>query len=105
MSAENSEVLPAGSVAVALMNWPAGVTTGAVNVKLARPALSVCARTEPRKVRPWPKPEGSGVGFEKSWMVNVVLGVLSSVPSTVVLVETFDVAEVSTGKFCRLLGP
>ena len=29
MSAENSDVLPAGSVAVAAMNWPAGTARAA----------------------------------------------------------------------------
>ena len=53
-SCENSEVLPPGSVAVAVTNWapPAGV--GNENVKLALPATSVVSDCEPSTYRPSP---------------------------------------------------
>ena len=51
---ENSEVLPPGSVAVAVTNWapPDGVGNG--NEKLALPEASVVIGAEPRTYRPSP---------------------------------------------------
>ena len=53
-SGPNSDVLPATSVAVALMNWPAGTAVANVVTKLAIPELFVVTLTKPRKVWPWP---------------------------------------------------
>src|SRR3981081_346533 len=60
---ENSEVLPFGSVAVALTNWPGASAANEV-VKLALPAASVATFANwPRYVCPWPKPEGSAASL------------------------------------------
>src|SRR4030095_7725164 len=40
----------------------------------------------------------------KNWMVILVLGVLSTLPVTTVF-EPLVIAELITGKFCRLFGP
>src|SRR5262249_6584724 len=45
---ENSDVFPAGSVAVAEMTWPGITDTASVAVKLALPVLFVRALTNPR---------------------------------------------------------
>src|SRR5437764_8674176 len=97
---ENSDVLLAGSVAVAVMTWT--TESGAGKLKLALQPASVVTVIEPMKVCPSPLPEGSQEVLAKNWTVNIVLAVLLSVPWTDV-VE----AEVNTGKFCRLftLGP
>lgn len=96
--AENSEVLLFGSVAVAVMNWPAESEVG--KLKLALQLALVVTVIEPMNVCPSPLPEGSQEVLAKNWMVNVVPAVLFSVPWTDV-VE----AEVKTGKFCRLFAP
>ena len=81
---ENSDVLPAGSVAVAEMTWPTGTTVEELATKLAFPLASVVTETEPRYVWPWPCPEGSATGLANNSMRNVVLGVLCNVPATTV---------------------
>jgi len=48
--AENSEVLPTGSVAVAVTNWPVAAETATVMAKLTLPLPSVVANLKPRKV-------------------------------------------------------
>src|SRR5437764_379678 len=68
---ENSEVLPAASVAVAVTNCPA-VTAGSVAITDALPAESVVTEVVPRKVWPSPKPEASAAGLEKNSMRSVV---------------------------------
>src|SRR5438067_1540207 len=70
---ENSDVLPFGSVAVAVnTDWPAGAG-GRPTVKVPPlPELSVTRTTSPRKVCPWPKPVGSAAALAKNWTVNWV---------------------------------
>ena len=80
MQAENSEVLPAGSVAVAVTNWPPETEVGKVKLKLALQPPSVVTGMEPIKVFPSPLPEGSHAGLAKNSSVKVVLAVLLSVP-------------------------
>src|SRR5689334_2735723 len=46
--AENSEVLPVGSVAVAVMTCPAGITRGSVRLMLALQPTSVLTLVKPR---------------------------------------------------------
>jgi hypothetical protein len=94
----NSEVLPFGSVAVAVMKLPGGIAMGKVTAKLARQLPSVVTVAEPMNVSPSPKPEGSQAPFEKNSIVNVTLGALSSVPSMIVLPPAL-LAEVMTGVF------
>ena len=94
----NSEVLSFGSVAVAVMKRPEGIAIGKVTAKLARQPPFVVTVTEPTSVSPSPKPEGSQAAFEKSSIVNVMLGVLFSVPSIVVVPPAL-LAEVMTGVF------
>src|SRR5262245_34412249 len=106
-AAENSEVLPAGSVAVAVTKGPAPAGIGRVTLNEALPAASVSTTPEkprvPRKVFPSAAPNGSA-GAAKNSMRKLVLGVLCSVP--VMVTPTGDgTAEVSTGKFCRLFDP
>ena len=51
---ENSEVFPAESVAVAVMNVPGGRETGKIALKLELPSGFVVTSREPRNV--WPSP-------------------------------------------------
>ncbi len=51
---ENSEVLPLGSVAVALIAWPVGTTVGKLAVNVALPLESVVTVVVPSRVWPWP---------------------------------------------------
>jgi hypothetical protein len=70
----NSEVLPFGSVAVAVMKLPVGIAIGKVIAKLARHPPFVVTVAEPMRVSPSPKPEGSHAEFEKNSIVNVIFG-------------------------------
>ena len=94
----NSEVLPFGSVAAAVMKLPEGIAIGKVIAKLARQLPSVVTVAEPMNVSPSPKPEGSQAPFEKNSILNVTLGALSSVPSMIVLPPEL-LEEVMTGVF------
>ena len=51
---ENSDVLPSGSVAVAVRKWPAVAMVESVAVKIALPPPSVVTDVVPRKVSPSP---------------------------------------------------
>src|SRR5437773_6727143 len=68
---ENSEVLLLGSVAVAVMNCPAGTDVGATKANVTEPLPLVFTVDVPRNCRPSPRPEGSRLGLEKNWRVNV----------------------------------
>ena len=70
----NSEVLPFGSVAAAVMKLPEGIAIGKVTAKLARQLPSVVTVAEPMNVSPSPKPEGSQAPFEKNSILNVDIG-------------------------------
>lgn len=94
----NSEVLPFGSVAVAVMKLPEGIAIGKVTAKLATQPPFVVTVAEPMSISPSPKPEGSQAALEKNSIVNVMLGVLFSVPSMVVVPPAL-LAEVMTGVF------
>ena len=96
--AENSEVLPAALVAVAVANRPGLTVAKAVGPKAASPNASVMTSNEPMKVSPSPDPEPSHAALTKNSRRNVVLGVLLSVPATVVMPPA-KLAVVSTGKF------
>src|SRR5262249_42819698 len=61
--AENSEVLPAGSVAVAV-NWPPVVATLRVRLNVALPLPLVVTSAAPRKFSASPLPDGSHARFE-----------------------------------------
>src|SRR5205085_10364631 len=79
-AAENSDVLLAGSVAVAEKTlWPAGAakTSGP---KLESPLAFVVTLEKPMNVWPSPLPLGSAVAFEKNSTRKVVPGVLFRVP-------------------------
>ena len=82
--AENSDVFPTPSVAVdeRIAFKATGAVVAVVNV--ASPEGLVVTVVEPTNVRPWPFPEASATVFENSSMVNDELGVLWSVPVTVV---------------------
>ena len=58
----------------------------------------------PMKRCPSPKPEGSHSALEKNSIVNVVFALLLSVPIICVLPMAL-LADVNSGKFCRLFGP
>src|SRR5688500_5658084 len=77
--AENSEVLPFGSVAVAVTTSPGLVAAASVGLKLTSPPASVITEVEPRNVRPSPWLEVSHDGFEKNSSSKVVDGVEFSV--------------------------
>ena len=112
MGAENSEVFPVGSVAVAVMNSPTG--TGATKVlvaKLTSPLASVVAMVEPRNTFPSPcvpleapLTSLSHTGLAKNSMVNSVSGVLFKLQSILTLAPSL-VAAVTFGKFCRSFAP
>src|SRR5579884_2142846 len=102
---ENSDVLPAGSVAVAVITSPTG-TSSTVRENVPIPSAWVATAKCARNVVPWPFPDGSHKGLAKSSTVNPVSGVSSRLPSTTVVPLCVSVvAEVTTGKFCRPFGP
>ena len=84
-------MLPAGSVAVAVMTLAdqAGRRQRRREARVAG-AVGRHAVTWPRNCWPSPKPEGSGAALAKNWMVKVVLGVLLSVPVSVVVLPARD---------------
>jgi hypothetical protein len=103
--AENSEVLLAGSVAVAVIACPPATATGSVALKGALPVPSVATVMAPRNACPSPWPDASHAALEKNSMLKPgVLGVLSRDPSIVVLLAP-AVTDERTGKFCRLFAP
>src|SRR5687768_1946431 len=73
--AENSEVLPFGSVAVAVTTSPGLVAAASVGLKLTSPPASVITEVEPRNVRPSPWFDESHEAFEKKSRLNVIEGV------------------------------
>ena len=75
---ENSDVLFAGSVAVAVTTWPSGTITGRTTF-MAALLPTVVTEVAPRKVWPSPWRRGSQARFEKNSTRNVAL-VLFSVP-------------------------
>src|SRR5512139_558243 len=101
---ENSEVFPAGSVAVAVTNAPGGSKTGRVAAKCARPATFVLTVAEPRNTCPSPEADGSQLSLLKNSSRNVVCGVLVSKPC-ILTADSIRATAVMTGKFCRSFGP
>src|SRR5262249_52018675 len=101
--AENSEVLPMASVAAAVTIRPLAADRLREAVKLALPVASVVALTKPRNCCPSGMPPSGSGSLAKISMRNVELGDALSEPVTVV-VPPLDTAEVSTGKFWKLLG-
>ena len=99
---ENSEVFPAGSVAVAVIT-ASPARTAKVTVKRERPLPSVVTRAKPRNFCPWPKPDGSPATLAKNSIRKVVFAVLRSVPRMVTRPPESR-AEVKTGKFCNRSG-
>src|SRR5262245_2006650 len=100
-AAENSDVLPAGSVAVAVTtDSPIGSAGNVVMLKPASPAESVVREIEPKRVLPSPNPDAFTSEFEKNCNVKVVFGVLFKDPSMVVFVGPAT-ADNNTGKFCK----
>src|SRR5207253_1681098 len=100
---ENSEVLPAGSVAVTVMKSLGGTGTDKETLKVAS-LLTVVTLAEPRKDWPSPLPDGSHCVLRKKSSRNCVLAVELSVPRKVVEL-TCVMRPVMTGKFCRLFAP
>jgi hypothetical protein len=108
----NSEVAASWLVAVAVTNCPLGTFFLVLKVKVAMPLELVVTLFWNLNVLPSPKPESSASGLAKNCKVNVVLALLLSVP---LMMVTFllcppirlvvSLAEVISGKFCRLLGP
>ncbi len=96
LHSENSEVLLAGSVAVAVkMVWPGG-TGKTSGPKLALQVAFVVTTANPRNVWPSPLPRGSQITFEKNSIRKVVLAALLSVPEIVTLPAATG-ADVITG--------
>jgi hypothetical protein len=95
--AENSDVVPLESVAVAVMEFPtAGPETGTLNDALPLP--SVVTDIDPRKIAPSPNPLPLQDVLEKNSIVNVVLAVLLRLPVIVVLpLPLSNVAVAMTG--------
>src|SRR5689334_24521632 len=92
---ENSEVLPAGSVAVEVMSALSGAGNES-GPKLASPLTSVVTSVVPRKFWPSPYPVASHVALAKNSRRKVVFGVLLSVPE-IVAVPFDTTALVMTG--------
>ena len=82
---ENSEVLPLASVMVAVIGSPKTAVVGPVNENVPSPLTSVASILAPNNVLPSPNPVGSQLSLWKNWSVNVELGVLSMVPTMVIL--------------------
>src|SRR5262249_21033223 len=101
--AENSEVLPMASVAVAVTMRPLATATLNDVLKLALPLASVVAVPQPRNCCPSGMPAMGSVLLAKNSTRKVEPGAPLSVPVTVVVLPD-TVAEVSTGKFWKLLG-
>src|SRR5262245_6120969 len=102
---ENSDVLPNGPVAVAVITVPDGSGPGIAGlVHSAIPTFVVVTGNLAIDSRPSPKPDGSQLAPRNSSMVKVVLGVESSVPDTS-LADGVEVAPVTTGVFCSSFGP
>ena len=100
---ENSDVLPAGSVAVAVTNRSVSPTGRSVPASRC-PLPSVVRVTLPRKWSPSPLPEPSHSGTPKYSIRYWVLARASSAPAIVVVpasVVTLD----STGKLRRVFAP
>ena len=96
---------PWSTVAVAVTAWPPVTATPAsVWLKAAKPAPSVVTLTKPRNTSPSPWPLASPVGELKNSMRKVALAVLCTLPAMVVL-PPVETALVSSGVFCRSLGP
>ena len=93
---ENSDVLPPGSVAVALTNCPTPTVTSRFAVKFASPLASVDTSMASINVLPSPNPLGSAMSLAKNSMRKVLFGVLLSEP-VMVVVPLKVVADVSTG--------
>jgi len=106
--AENSDVLPAESVAVAVMKDPGGTLTERVVSKPVLHEASVVTETlparPPRFVSPSPNPEGSHELLEKNWRMKLEFGTELRVPRIVVPVPE-GTALVRTGKFWKRFGP
>ena len=83
--AENSDVLFAGSVAVAVITLPTDTGTGRMAVNPFEQLPSVVTILSPRYVCPSPFPVGSQEGLAKNWIRKTVFALLLSVPSTAVL--------------------
>ena len=72
-AAENMDVFPDGSVAVAVMYWSRGTRTGDVKVKLALPEASDVTWSGARNCWPSPLPDGSSGWSAKNSRRKVVL--------------------------------
>src|ERR671917_399873 len=81
LGAENSEVLPPGLVAVAVMVRPKATFWAGEKAKVALPEASVVTDLRPMNFLPSSVPEG----LEKNCTTKVLLGVLFSLALTVVL--------------------
>ena len=73
-------MFPSGLVAVAVMDSPEEAEAASVTLNAAFPLPFVVAVAEPRNVCPSPLPDASHDELEKKSSVNVVLGLLLSVP-------------------------
>ena len=101
--AENSDVFPLGSVAVAVITSPIG-TSATDREKFPFPSGWVTIGKCARKRAPSPFPDGSHEPLAKSSTVYAVSPMLLSVP--VIEVDPPSVcAEATTGKFWRPFGP
>jgi hypothetical protein len=100
LGAENSEVLPAGLVAVAVTVRPAPTFWAGEKVKEALPDPSVVTLSCPMKVLPSSPPQG----LEKNRTAKVLFGVLLRT-SLMVVLRLPVLAESMTGLFWRSLGP
>src|SRR3954454_20878402 len=98
--AENSDVLPRESVAVAVANPPA--TPANVTLNVPMPDAAVVIVVSPRYVCPSPAPEASHAVLWKNCTMYGLDGALLSVP-VIVTVPAPNCAALMTGKFWRSL--
>src|SRR5215218_4719592 len=99
LGVENSEVLPAGLVTVAVTVLPTPTFWAGKKEKVTLPDPSVVTDFCPMNFLPSFVPEG----LEKNCTLKVLLGVLFSLALTVVLPPVL--AERTAGLFCRSFGP
>ena len=101
---DSSDVLPAGSVAVAVTKLSMSTVTGSSMRKSAWPAPSVRTFAVPSGLSPSPLPDGSALVLAKSSTRYCVSAAASSVPVSSV-VSPRSVTPVTSGKFCSAFAP
>ena len=91
-------------VAVTVIQVPTTSPVATLKLIAATPPEPVVTTVEPRKVCPWPTPEGSATWLLKNWIRKLVLATLVSDPSTLLPVPP-PLVPVKVGAVCESLPP